>query len=91
MNSIDEAIEAVLQHHNWGTNERVDIAERAILLAVQSGHLIPADQLIQVGCVTEYLDGKHHCHYGQFSDGKRECRDTHERIDGVPVYRRQTA
>jgi hypothetical protein len=41
----------------------------------------------QVGCVTEYLDGKHHCHYDQFSDGKRECRDTHGRIDAIAVYR----
>ncbi len=49
MSSIDDAIEAVLQNWDWGTNERVELVEQAIPLAIKSGCLIPADQLKQVG------------------------------------------
>lgn len=102
MTAIEDAVEAVTKIviDDCKRNRPYKTLNEHIRLAVASGHLIAADDteglraallragaLERVGCVTEYLDGKHHCHYDQFTDGKRECRDTHGRITGITVYR----
>lgn len=88
--TVADAINSALRAAGMSMPSDPQRVELATLYGYEAGEREAHAEYEQIGCITEYLDGPNiHCHYDQFTDGRSECRDTHHRIDAIPVYRKK--